>query len=130
MNDTICLALLAASAWIPVCLIEIRLARHKDKICRLEACTNDSLVPRVGTMANRVERMAVQCDSFECNSGMMKAEIKEIRSVLDAQSKSADAGIKAVGLVLAERIDAISARLDAVELACGIREKPKTMGGK
>ena len=28
-----------------------------------------------------------------------------------------------------ERIDALSARLDAVELACGIREKAKTMGG-
>jgi hypothetical protein len=29
-----------------------------------------------------------------------------------------------------ERIDALSARLDAVELASGVREKPKTMGGR
>ena len=28
-----------------------------------------------------------------------------------------------------DRIDALSARLDAVELACGLRERPKTMGG-
>lgn len=28
-----------------------------------------------------------------------------------------------------DRIDALSARMDAVELACGVREEPKTMGG-
>jgi hypothetical protein len=29
-----------------------------------------------------------------------------------------------------DRIDALSARMDAVELACGLREKAKTMGGQ
>ncbi len=28
-----------------------------------------------------------------------------------------------------DRIDALSTRMDAVELTCGVREKPKTMGG-
>ena len=31
---------------------------------------------------------------------------------------------------LRDRIDALSARMDAVELACGLREKAKTMGGR
>lgn len=50
---------------------------------------------------------------------------REIRAV----TQSAEAQTKLTGLVLAERIDALSARMDAVELACGLREKPKTMGG-
>lgn len=48
---------------------------------------------------------------------------------LDAVSRSAEARSKLVGLALADRIDALSARMDAVELACGVREKPKIMGG-
>ena len=47
---------------------------------------------------------------------------------LRAMKQNADAQTKLTGLVLTERIDALSARLDAVELACGLREKPKTMG--
>ena len=48
---------------------------------------------------------------------------------LRAMHQTTDASVKLTGSVLAERIDAISARLDAVELACGLREKPKTIGG-
>lgn len=47
-----------------------------------------------------------------------------------AHIRKDDAGAKAIGLALADRIDALSARMDAVELACGVREKPKTMGGR
>lgn len=50
---------------------------------------------------------------------------RELRSV----TQNAEASNKLLGSVLAERIDALSARLDDVELACGLREKPKTMGG-
>ena len=50
---------------------------------------------------------------------------RELRSM----RQTTDASVKLTGSVLAERIDAISARLDEVELACGLREKPKTMGG-
>ena len=50
---------------------------------------------------------------------------RELRAI----RQTTDASVKLTGSVLAERIDAISARLDAVELACGLREKPKTMGG-
>ena len=50
---------------------------------------------------------------------------RELRSV----TQNAEASNKLLGSVLAERIDALSARIDELELACGIREKPKTMGG-
>jgi hypothetical protein len=50
----------------------------------------------------------------------------ELRTV----SRNAEASNNLLGCVLAERIDAISARLDAVELETGLREKPKIMGGK
>lgn len=51
------------------------------------------------------------------------------RKAMDAHSRSDDARAKLLSCALADRIDALSARLDAVELACGVREKPKTMGG-
>lgn len=50
---------------------------------------------------------------------------RELKTV----SQNAEARNKLLGCVLAERIDALSARIDELELACGIREKPKTMGG-
>ena len=50
---------------------------------------------------------------------------REIRAV----TQNAEARNKMLGCVLAERIDALSARIDELELACKLREKPKTMGG-
>ena len=58
-----------------------------------------------------------------------KFDFNDLRKVMDAHIRKDASEAKMIGLVLAERIDAISARLDAVELACGLREKPKTMGG-
>ena len=57
-----------------------------------------------------------------------REEINEIRTLVEAHIRKDDAGAKAMALALADRIDALAARLDAVELACGVREKPKTMG--
>jgi len=58
---------------------------------------------------------------------------------LEGRMKSTDAWVEAMTGAhvdrnvemdaLRDRIDALSARMDAVELACGLREKPKTMGG-
>lgn len=59
-----------------------------------------------------------------------REEINELRTLVDAHIRKDDAGAKAMALALADRIDALSARMDAVELACGIREKAKTMGGR
>ena len=51
---------------------------------------------------------------------------RELRAV----SQNAEARNKLLGCVLAERMDALSARIDELELACGLREKPKTIGGR
>ena len=59
-----------------------------------------------------------------------REEINELHTLVDAHIRKDDAGAKAMALALADRIDALSARMDAVELACGIREKAKTMGGR
>lgn len=61
-----------------------------------------------------------------------RKEVEALGAELETVKECAN--IKVVSLcqvksALADRIDALSARLDAVELACGIREKPKTMGG-
>ena len=50
---------------------------------------------------------------------------RELRAV----SQNAEARNKLLGCVLAERMDALSARIDELELTCGLREKPKTLGG-
>ena len=55
--------------------------------------------------------------------------LQDLRKIVDAHIRKDDAGGKMAALALADRIDALSARLDAVELACGVREKAKTMGG-
>ena len=53
-----------------------------------------------------------------------------LKNETEVLARNAEARNKLLGCVLAERIDALSARLDAVELACGLRDKPKTVGGK
>ena len=57
------------------------------------------------------------------------SEMDDIRALVEAHIRRDDAGAMTIGIALAERIDAMSARMDAVELACGLREKPKTVGG-
>lgn len=57
-------------------------------------------------------------------------QLKALEDLVDAHIRKDDAGAKAMAFALADRIDALSARMDAVELACGIREKAKTMGGR
>jgi len=55
--------------------------------------------------------------------------LQELGKIVDAHIRKDDAGAKTMALALADRIDALAARLDAVELASGVREKPKVMGG-
>lgn len=62
--------------------------------------------------------------------GSSMLTLSTLRMELDAASRNAEARSKLVGCALADRIDALSARMDAVELACGLREKAKTMGGQ
>jgi hypothetical protein len=56
-------------------------------------------------------------------------QFDSLNALVNAHIRKDEAGFKMASLALADRIDALAARMDAVELACGVREKPKTMGG-
>jgi hypothetical protein len=85
----------------------------------------DSLSERLRDIEGRMKSVdAMARVQIGCNS-----EMDKLRALVDAHIRKDDAEAKMIGCALAERIDVMSARMDAVELACGIREKPKTMGG-
>ena len=85
----------------------------------------DSLSERLRDIEGRMKSVdAMARVQIGCNS-----EMDKLRALVDAHIRKDDAGAKTMALALADRIDVLAARMDAVELACGIREKPKTMGG-
>ena len=77
---------------------------------------------------NHIRIHEAQREWLESLSKRLRDMEGRMKSV-DAHIRKDDAGAKAIGLALADRIDALSARMDAVELACGVREKAKTAGG-
>lgn len=86
----------------------------------------DSLSERLRDIEGRMKSVdAMARVQIGCNS-----EMDKLRALVDAHIRKDDAGAMTIGLALADRIDALSTRLDAVELVCGVREKPKTMGGR
>ena len=87
-------------------------------------------------LSNRIEDMELRSDfvnSVDEKIKEMRTDIDDVfddvRDFLDVNKRNDEARAKLMACALADRIDALSARLDEVELACGIREKPKTMGG-
>ena len=77
------------------------------------------------TNAHELHRVLRERQDLQSHDILTQAAMdRELRTM----RRTTDASVKLTGSVLAERIDALSARLDEVELACGIREKPKTMG--
>lgn len=88
-------------------------------------------------LSNRVEDMELRSNfinSVDEKIKEMRGDIDDVfddvRDFLDVNKRNDEARAKLMACALADRIDALSARLDAVELACGIREKAKTMGGR
>ena len=63
------------------------------------------------------------------NVDRLRQRLDKAEAVLEAEKRTDGSEAKLVGLALADRIDALSARMDAVELACDLRGKAKTMGG-
>ena len=87
-------------------------------------------------LSNRIEDMELRSNyinSVDEKIKEMRGDIDDVfddvRDFLDVNKRDGDANVKLMASALADRIDALSARMDAVELACGLREKPKTMGG-
>lgn len=87
-------------------------------------------------LSNRIEDMELRSNfinSVDEKIKEMRGDIDDVfddvRDFLDVNKRNDEARAKLMACALADRIDALSARLDAVELACGVREKPKIMGG-
>ena len=87
-------------------------------------------------LSNRIEDMELRSDfvnTVDETIKQMKGDIDDVfddvRDFLNVNKRNDEARAKLMACALADRIDALSARMDAVELACGVREKPKTMGG-
>ena len=87
-------------------------------------------------LSNRIKDLELRSDfvnTVDETIKEMKGDIDDVfddvRDFLDVNKRDDEARAKLMACALADRIDALSARMDAVELACGVREKPKTMGG-
>jgi hypothetical protein len=88
-------------------------------------------------LSNRIEDMELRSNfinSVDEKIKEMREDIDDVfddvRDFLDVNKRNDEARAKLMACALADRIDALSARMDAVELACGLREKAKTMGGQ
>ena len=112
------------------------LVSYWKKFRIIQRYMHEAPLPRLAGIEGDIGLVRMRCADMqkEINGTVRKVEkqslrLEKIDSDLGAEERSDESEAKLVGLVLAERLDALSARLDAVELACGLREKPKTMGG-
>ena len=85
----------------------VRLVEHEERLDR-QRDSKDALAERVLNLKGRMDATDAWVEAMTGAQIDRKVEVDAFR----------------------DRIDALSARMDAVELACGLREKPKTMGGK
>lgn len=85
----------------------VRLVEHEERLDR-QRDSKDALAGRVLDLKGRMDSTDAWVEAMTGAQVDRNIEMDAVR----------------------ERIDALSARLDAVELACGIREKAKTMGGR
>jgi hypothetical protein len=128
-----------ASLWVALLdllwLILLAFAWLKDKrnhirIHEAQHKWLDSLSERLRDIEGRMKSVDAWEDAMTGVQTGCNSEMGKLRALVDAHIRKDDAGAMTIGIALAERIDAMSARMDAVELACGLREKAKTMGGQ
>lgn len=110
MNASI-VALVISGAAVALALLALVRDYERHKLLALRVCEHEERLDR--QRDNKVGHQ--QFDSLS--------------AIVNAHIRKDEAGFKMASLALADRIDALSARMDAVELACGIREKAKTAGG-
>lgn len=128
--------------WYTVCVfigfsaVGLMLASHGRKIRIMQGHLHDYPPVKIHMLAGQVAEADMRRRDLqqEVNGTVrvldrQRQRLDKVEALLDAEKRMDGSEAKLVGLALADRIDALSARMDAVELACGIREKPKTMGG-
>lgn len=138
MNDSLWPVCLALMAWAAVGILALTVAhlqsslgRWKTRVAALETGVEmhgSLLVKRQDELGTELKgyREEIRClaERLRNLEGRMKSTAAWESAMTGAQ---VDRNIEMDAV--RDRIDALSARLDAVELACGVREKPKIMGG-
>lgn len=121
------------------CLLALCIAlfSHGKKLRILRQYMHDAPLPRFAGIEGDVALARMRCADMQQevngtvrNVDRLKQRLEKVEAVLEAEKRTDGSEAKLIGCALADRIDALSARMDAVELACGIREKAKTMGGR
>ena len=133
---------LALFMWLAACMsigftaVGMALVWHCKKLRIIQRYMQDAPLPRLAgiegdvALANMRRRdLQQEVNGTVRDLDRQRQRIEKIESMLDVGKRTDSSEAKLIGLALADRIDALSARMDAVELACGLREKPKTMGG-
>jgi len=117
--------------------VGVVLASHRKKIRVMQGHLHDYPPVRICILEDRVAEadmrrrdLQQEVNGTVRNVDRQRQRLDKVEALLDAEKRTDGSEAKLVGLALADRIDALSARMDAVELACGIREKAKTMGGR
>ena len=112
------------------------LDRIRERLEILETQAHDIPPVRIAHLEGMIadERMGRRDIQEEVNGTVrnldrLRQRLEKVEAVLDAEKRTDGSEAKLVGLALADRLDALSARLDAVELKTGLREKAKTAGG-
>lgn len=129
---------LAVTAWIAVGILALvlkllqdSLEKWKTKVATLE--TGASM--RGDLLVKKQDELGTELKGYHEEIGWLAERLRD----LEGRMKSTDAWEEAMTGAqidrniemdgIRDRIDALSARMDVAELACGVREKPKTMGG-
>jgi hypothetical protein len=129
--------------WYTICVffgfsaVGMVLASHWKRLRIMQRYMQDAPLLRLARIEGDVELakikradMQQEINGTVRNVDRLRQRLDKAEAVLEAEKRTDGSEAKLVGLALADRIDALSARMDAVELACGLREKAKTMGGQ
>ena len=135
-EEALAILWLAGCVCIGFSAVGVVLASHRKKIRIMQSHMHDYPPVRIahieGMAADeRMRRRDLQeeVNGVVRNLDRQRQRLEKVEAVLGVGKRTDSSEAKLIGLALADRIDALSARMDAVELACGLREKPKTMGG-
>lgn len=131
-----------AILWLAGCVcvgfsaVGVMLASHRKKIRIMQEHLHDYPTVKIHMLTGQVAEadmrrrdLQQEVNGTVRNVDRLRQRLEKVEALLDAEKRTDGSEAKLVGLALADRIDALSARMDAVELTCGLREKPKAMGG-
>ena len=129
---------LAVTAWIAVGILALvlnllrgSLEKWKTKVSALE--TGASM--RGDLLVKKQDKLGAELKGYHEEIGCLAERLRDIEGRMKSTAAWEDAmtgaqidrNIEMDGI--RDRIDALSARMDTVELTCGVRENLKTMGG-